>query len=121
MKVNKKYITPIALYAVALGMILFTNPQTINPGLLAVPLLAFSLAFFLTMLQLARRWTSARHERLNGRTKFALITVAAFPALLLLLQSIGQLTLRDIITLIIILLLLSFYISRTNFTHRSKT
>lgn len=55
-------------------------------------------------------------ERKGDRKRISLAAVlSALPVILLALQSIGQLTLRDVVTLVILITLLGFYVSRLSF------
>ena len=112
MKSVRKYFGILVLYLIAIGLLTLTNPQHINPVLLIVPLLIFFFAVFLTVIAVLRG-VASRHHRTVSRTAI-IITAAltALPVVLLLLQSIGQLSARDVITIVLLITVLSIYISK---------
>jgi hypothetical protein len=118
MKRFRKYLGIAALYVVGLAIVLSTNPQRVSPLFLALPLLIFFVALFLTLLALMSSFARQRGHHLSRNMIVAASVTAAFPALLLLLQSIGELSLRDIITLILIIIVLGVYLSKIGFTKR---
>ena len=99
--------------AVLLLIFLFTtNPQALPAVLLLIPfVLLFSCVFSLVY------WTSAllSFGRINGKRRLMLsFCLALLPTLLLLLQSINQLTARDILIFSLFIFILVMYIFRIN-------
>lgn len=96
-----------------LALILFTvtNPSHVPP---AVLVLGFFVLFgiFYSGFRLIGRVTGLKERLSRLQYNGLLIGVAALPVMLLALQSIGQLTIRDTITLAIIFVAGYFYISR---------
>lgn len=91
--------------SILLLFLFVTNPETVPPVLLIVPfvLLFISIAGFVPLLL----------GRLAGRrvTKVGAV-VAAVPVVLLVLQSLGQLTVRDMLAVVVLVSVAYFYISR---------
>lgn len=92
---------------VLLGMLLGTDPSNLSAFFLIVPfVLLLIIVWILGYVQL----------RAMGMSKFRsvrlAVLIAGLPVGLLLLQSIGQLTTRDIITILAFFGLAYFYIAR---------
>ena len=100
------------------GIVFLTNPQQLSPAWLAVPLILLFLAVFLSLKLTVERFGRQSNHGLTLRSRLALIILTSFPAMLLLLQSIGQLSLRDVITLSLIVVVLGVYIAKTGFMSR---
>lgn len=91
-----------------LAFLLFTtNPQTLPSVVLIVPfVLVFWIIFFmLVFIGLSRGMPRAKLVRAGG---FG----AALPTLLLILQSLGQLTPRDVFTVLVLFCIAYFYMTR---------
>jgi hypothetical protein len=109
-------VTKIIMIALLYGsgplFMSLTNPQRTPLALLMLPFLwAFSAIFVTCWLALGRVGALSRGRRrllLSGMT-------AALPVLLLVLNSIHQLTIRDSLIVITILVLLTVYLSRADF------
>jgi hypothetical protein len=93
-----------------LTLILFvsTDPGSIPPFLLIIPFVLLAISAYLGISLLL----SMRDMPQKRRQSIAIIATG-LPILLLVLQSIGQLTVRDVITTSAVFLLSYFYISRT--------
>lgn len=105
----KKGIIVLILAATAL-LVLFltTDPQKLPSILLILPFLViFGLVFYLV------KWFSVKRGISAKRAVRLALLCAALPTLLLVLQSIGQLTIRDVATTALLFFLSYFYISRT--------
>ncbi len=92
--------------AILLVFLLTTDPQSLHPGLLVVP-------FVLLLIAIVGAVSFLLSEGISGqkRTKIALL-VAIMPVLLLVLKSLGQLTMRDVFAVIALLAIAYFYISK---------
>ena|SRR5688572_21747520 len=104
------------LFAVAAALVLIlvftaTNPASAPAFLLIVPFAAiFTLLFAAALYIFERRgWSKARSFR-------GAVIAAGVPVILMVLQSIGQLTARDILTIGAIFIILYFYLSRLSFS-----
>jgi hypothetical protein len=90
-----------------LVFILSTNPQTLPSVLLILPFILVFIFVFLTLLSIGT-------SRGVMRAKAARVAVfgAALPTLILVLQSLGQLTLRDVLTILVLFCMAYFYMTR---------
>ena len=120
MKLLKKYLGIALLYVISIGMLLLTNPQRISPVLLVVPLLIFFFALFLTLIAILRGMLRQRGKTLPRGVISFVAVLTGFPVLLILLQSIGQLSARDVITLVSIGVVLTIYVSKIGFRQELK-
>lgn len=95
-------------------LFLTTEPTKLPAAVLTLPFLVlFATIFAISWIVMVRM---ARREQVIPRRRIAAFALlyASLPMLLLLLQSIGQLTIRDTITLFVLFGVLYFYITRTN-------
>ena len=112
---RKKIVTLILLYV---GLIIFlftTDPDKLPIAVLILPFIWLFFCLFTTFLFLFG--FIEKKIRISAKPKryeLALLC-AALPTLLLLLKSIGQLTIRDTIILLCLYALLVFYISKVSF------
>lgn len=109
--------TKIASLCIAALALLFvsTRPNQLPSLVLIVPfLLLFLLFFVLTKWALGKLGT---HNQ--SRTSLALL-IAALPTLLLALQSLGQLTVRDIVMLLALFIITYFYMFRRTRSSNSQ-
>jgi hypothetical protein len=90
-----------------LSLVLFTNPTTLPSLILVVPFVLVFIIIWCMSFALMRKYnfTRLRAVRLS-------LIFAGLPVSLMLLQSIGQLTPRDIITIMIFFAVAYFYLSR---------
>lgn len=126
---NKISYVIYVLLLVSSGLIFYiwntTNPATINPaGILAVFILLyfFWLSIFFIILHasfillkktnIIKLITTKRKTKLfKGRTAYYVASILAFiPVLLLAIQSVNQLTVRDILLVFLFVLLAVFYV-----------
>jgi NADH:ubiquinone oxidoreductase subunit 3 (subunit A) len=106
----KNYIYLSLITITALALLLFgTNPRNISSAALIAPFVLIFIVLFLT---------ASYFLRLKGLTKRASWIIATFiallPTLLLVLQSIGQLTIRDVATIIALFAIAYFYAIRVD-------
>ncbi len=103
-----------ALYLASLIILLTTNPQSLPLIVLLIPLTLFFVAFFLTIRGLLIRGLKKRSDKLTTRQLTGLSAmIAGLPYLCILLQSVGQLSLRDFLLLVIFFGILWFYVRRS--------
>lgn len=89
-----------------------TNPRQLPLPLLVLPFIwVFCLIFYAVWLATGRIAGLQKGRRRSILAGFS----AALPVILLVFQSIHQLTIRDVILAISIVALVSFYMSRANF------
>lgn len=90
-------------------LLFFTSPTELAIPILITPFLLLFVSLFLILQIILERL--ARNSPHNART--ALI-VTCLPILLLALQSVGQLTLRDVLTVGLLFLVGYFYLHRAS-------
>jgi hypothetical protein len=107
-EVVKSYIYLLLATITALALLLFgTNPRSINSVALVAP---FVLIFLLLFLLASSFFHSKGFAR---KTSWVIAAfVAVLPTLLLVLQSIGQLTIRDVATIAALFAIAYFYVTR---------
>jgi phosphatidylglycerophosphate synthase len=98
---------------ILVGLVLFTltNPQHVAPAVLVVGFFVL-FGIFYSALRLVGRKKGLKERLRPLQYNGLMIGAAALPVMLLALQSIGQLTIRDTITLIVIFVAGYFYVSR---------
>jgi hypothetical protein len=105
----------IALYASLPLFLFFTNPQNLPLPLLIVPIVLLFLIFYVTIYYLILK--GFNKSRIISKTRLFIITaiVAMVPVLLIVLASIRQFTLRDIILSTVIVICISWYLLKVDF------
>lgn len=101
-----------ALYAFGPAFLTLTNPESIPIALVTVPFIWAFVTIFVTV------WLLLRRSKLlsKGRRRLLLAGVtAALPVLVMVLRSIRQLTVGDVLLVIALLILVSFYVSKAEF------
>lgn len=93
---------------VLLGLFFSVDPNRVPSFMLVLPFILLFVAIFALVAFAMQKWgvTGARNFKVAA-------LCASLPVLLLVLQSIGQLTPRDILTVAVLFILSFFYISRT--------
>jgi hypothetical protein len=119
-KKNKAAITVVTPWAILLGFMVLSQPQKLPVLLLIVP-------FILLLIALMNTWKVAvpllyRLVGKRGRVSTARLRVAACGSvvLLLVLQSLGQLTLRDVLTILAIIVIGYVYSGRSRPEQQGK-
>lgn len=111
---HKESATGLALLTVSPVFLLMTNPDQLALPLLLVP---YILAF-LTLFVLGRSFLQSvgLYEKLSSYKRRIILGSAAFlPVLLLLLQSLHQLTMRDVALVVALGIGTTFYLLRADF------
>ncbi|HSW65883.1 MAG TPA: hypothetical protein VLI54_01955 [Bacillota bacterium] len=70
------------------------------------------ILIFITLFSLVRAFARNYAKPLSGNVRLAVLG-AALPTLLLVLRSLGQLTLRDVITVMALFVITYFYVGRS--------
>jgi hypothetical protein len=116
MKANTKVALGSTAFAIFGMFFLFTtDPQELSPILLIVPFVLFFLSLFLAVVFITTVMVKEATPSLSRKSFMFSLVLAAYPVMLLLLQSIGQLSLRDVVTLTLLLVISGFYIARSSF------
>ena len=113
MAANKKRILVLgALYLGVAGFLVLTNPASLPLPMLVVPFLLLFAALYFTVELLLSRYL----PNLGSRAQHALsLSLTSLPILLLILQSIGQLSARDLLITAGLVGGLVFYFRKTDF------
>lgn len=100
-------------FCLVAGLIFFavTNPRDLPPVLLMFGF-AIILGVLYSGLRLAGRALGVQDKLRPGQYKGLIFCGTVLPVLLLALQSLGQLTVRDVVTLILLFAIGFFYLSR---------
>ncbi len=107
---NVKNITILAvLYMGLLTFLFLTNPNKLAVGWLILPFILLFSALFITILLILRT------SQLSSRVRRPLILtalLAGVPTLILLLDSVNQLSLKDVLIIAVLGVLALFYFSK---------
>ncbi|HEV2403254.1 MAG TPA: hypothetical protein VGS08_03575 [Candidatus Saccharimonadales bacterium] len=98
----------LPLLAALLALLFLTSPQDVTSVVLILPFaFIFSISFF-------GAYPVIRARGISHRARFGVATLlSALPTLLLILQSIGQLSLREAITIFAFFFIAYFYMVRS--------
>lgn len=109
---HQRKIWIVLLSTILLCLFIFgTNPKQLSvPFLLIPPLLIFTVLYYLSQAVLQAFTDLTKHKR-----KIASATLASGPVLVLLLASLGQLTVRDTLLSLLLMSGLAVYFSRAGF------
>lgn len=114
MKTGRIFKT-MGLCLIALVLFLVsTRPAQLPPVLLVVPFLLLFICLFLLLLGLFSLKSSVNNKRSIGTS----LLLAATPTVLIAFQSLGQLSWRDAITVLLIVSVVYAYLSRVVFSVR---
>lgn len=103
----------VLLYVVTLILLITTDPQQSSLIVIIAPFVVLYFGILLTLRVLISY--AYKGKNISSRKRTALAAIGAgFPILCLLLQSIGQFSLRDLITLIALFGILLFYTDRAS-------
>ena len=112
---NKSLKFPVKIALVYLAIPVFmmaTNPDSLPLPLLTIPFLLVFVALYLTVGRLLRRYFyNLRDKPLKG----VAVALAGLPVLLIILQSVGQLSIRDLLIIVGLILGLVFYFRKADF------
>ncbi|OGL29625.1 hypothetical protein A3D14_01275 [Candidatus Saccharibacteria bacterium RIFCSPHIGHO2_02_FULL_47_12] len=115
---NKKSINRISLLKIAVlygGLLIFlmsTDPTKLSLPLLLIPFIWIGLCLYVLIKQVLGH-ISGRFRRISKKRKTSIaFTLAAVPVCMLLLRSIGQLTIRDVLILAGLIAIGTFYVGR---------
>jgi hypothetical protein len=109
---NKHKLRLLKLLIVAvllIGFLAFTNPRELTAHFLIVPFVFLFAIFYLVSITLVELAFSAYSRK---KQLFLAIVLASAPTGLLLLQSISQLSIRDVVLTLMFLSLFGFYVLR---------
>lgn len=105
-----KYAWLILLYAFGPFFFALTDPGRLPIALLIVPFMWLFIALFVTT------WLVLKREGQAKRRRSIIATAAAtLPVLLLVFQSIHQLSIKDVLLAVVLLVAITFYLSKADF------
>lgn len=110
-----KYVLILALYLSLPLFVFFTNPQNLPIPLLLMPIvLLFIIIYFTVYLFIMKKINRAKKIT---RTRLYVISgiITLIPVLIIVLASINQFTLRDIILSAVIIIISSWYLLKVDF------
>ena len=110
---RKRYYRPLILLLLYGGFLLFlftTDPHKLAIAWLVVPFIWLFVTLFLTFIYIID-WFSTSHSHSRKQTTICGL-LAATPAVMLLLDSVDQLTVKDFLLLLGLSLLGLFYINK---------
>ena len=107
----RRHILVAGLYLLGPVFLLNTDPQKLPLPLLVLPFVwLFSVIFISTLLVLSKRPSVTKKQRVMVAG-----IVASIPVLLIIFQSIHQLSLKDVLLSVSLVLLAAFYMLRADF------
>lgn len=108
----------VGMYLMTAVFLSFTDPLRMPSFFLVVPFGLLFCSLYLTIVMALDFFRSPEDERVIGmklqRPRLLATVIAGFPVILLVLQSIVQLTLWDVILALTIFLLIYVYVSRSD-------
>lgn len=108
----------LGAWACTVLLLLETNPAKLPSALLIVPFLFLFIAIYLTVKEILHFMRGGDENKIVGmnasRPRLIAGLIAAFPVLLLVLQSIGQLTTWDILMVVALFIIAYFYIIKSS-------
>jgi len=111
---TKIILSILAVYLALPLFIMNTNPEQLPLPLLLVPFLLFFIVLFVSIYLIGSRMRLLKG--LERRRQFAVSALlASIPWLLLVFQSLQQLTIRDVLISLSLVVATAFYISRADF------
>lgn len=114
-KVKKIILVSILVFSLPVFLLL-TNPETLPLPLLVVPnLLVFVILFTLFNILIK----SVGQEMPDKRRKVIACLLAVFPTLIIVLQSLRQLTWSDFIIVVLIFIPLSWYLLKIDYLSKN--
>src|SRR6185437_13863079 len=105
-------------WACTLLLLLLTTPSKLPSAVLILPFLLLFIAIYMTVLEVLHLLRGGEQNRIVGmrasRPRLIAGLIAGFPVLLLVLQSIGQLTAWDVLTVVALFIVAYFYIIKSS-------
>jgi len=108
---KKKILILGSLYSGLLIFLFITNPRRLSAALLLIPFVWLFIAIFMTV-RLILYYRDAKSGNDAKKSWIRAVILAMLPSFLLLLASINQLTLRDIVLFGIFVVLVIFYTNK---------
>ncbi len=113
-----KPVRLVGLYVATVLFLMTTDPSRLPSVFLIIPFAAIFSCLYFTIMTVVHYFRSEDSETVVGfkvrRPRLLAGVVAGFPVLLLILQSVVQLTIWDVAITLVIFLLVYMYVSRSN-------
>ena len=110
-----KLIIVIILLLVLFTLFVLTNPQNSPALILITPFIGIFVILFFLINGYMKARVKGQPIQVRKRATAMAALLSLVPVILAALASLGQLTLRDAITIVVLGLVLAFYISRFSF------
>ena len=105
-------------WLIILLLLLLSSPSRLPSAVLIVPFLLLFIAIYVTVKEVMHLLRGGEQNKIVGmrasRPRLIAGLVAGFPVLLLVLQSIGQLTAWDVLTVVALFIVAYFYIIKSS-------
>jgi hypothetical protein len=113
-----RVVRVLAAWLCTVLLLIATNPAKLPSALLIAPFLFLYVSIYLTVKEILNLMRGGDQRKIVGlkasRPRLIAGLIAAFPVLLLVLQSIGQLTAWDVLTVVALFIVAYFYIIKTS-------
>lgn len=110
-KTKKEFVTIVTIFLLMGLLFVLSNPSTLP---LPLTILPHIMLFILIYLGANMIFKSTMFKNNHSMVRWLSLSVAAFPVLIIVLQSMGQLTARDVLIALSLIGLLIFYFRKTN-------
>ena len=111
MKIKSQSVSVILSYTILILILFTTSPENMPLPVMLIPFLVIFICLYLTIDLMMRYLLKNLSIRSRMRTS---IILAILPVLILILQSINQLTIRDVTITFVLFLLLIFYFKKAD-------
>lgn len=105
-------------WAATLILLLLSNPTRLPSAVLILPFILLFVSIYMTVKEVLHLLRGGEQNKVVGmrahRPRLIAGLIACFPVLLLVLQSIGQLTAWDVLTVVALFVITYFYITRSS-------
>jgi hypothetical protein len=110
-----RFVTP---WTATILLLLFSNPSKLPSAVLIAPFILLFISIYVTVIEVMDLLRGGEQNKIVGmraaKPRLVAALIACFPILLLVLQSIGQLTAWDILTAVAIFIVAYFYILKSS-------
>ena len=116
MSMKNNYLILLFSSLFFLGMVLLTDPKSLAVYLLIFPFIFLFLITYSILEILSNKIFFINNSNNKGRKRIIIVSSSFLISVLLALQTIGQLGIRDIITVIILCAIMIFYVNKASFS-----
>ena len=119
-----RIIRLLTMYALTILLLVLSDPTKLPSAVLITPFALLFIAVYFTVIEIMLLFRDGNQGRGVGmsayRPRMTAALMAGFPVLLLVLQSIGQLTSWDVLTVIALFIIAYFYIIKSSAASLSR-